>query len=244
MIEVRDLIKTYRDRKRGKIEALRGISFDCPPGQIFGLLGPNGAGKTTALRIISTALRPTAGTGRVLDFDLTRQSRQVRESIGFLSCNTGLYVRLTAREVLTYFGRLFRMSNSDIAGRIQELADLFEMGDFLDRACGKLSTGMQQKVNIARTVIHSPPVMIFDEPTAGLDVLTSRTIINFIRACKEEGRTVLLSTHIMAEVEKLCDRVAILHEGKIYFDGTVEDFRGSHSHDLDEAFINIIEGGA
>ena len=244
MIEIHELSKTYQDKKRGKIEALRKVSFTCRPGEVFGLLGPTGAGKTTALRIISTALRPTGGSGKVMGYDLASQSARVRENIGFLSSNTGLYGRLTPREMLTYFGRLFRMEAPQIRERIAELAEIFQMDDFLDRACDKLSTGMRQKVNVARTVFHSPPVMVFDEPTTGLDVLTNRTIIQFISQCREQQRTVLFSTHVMAEVQKLCDEVAIIHEGKMLFCGTVGEIQDRYGEDLDEAFAQMIEAAA
>jgi sodium transport system ATP-binding protein len=244
LIEIRDLRKTYKGKKGARVEALRGVSFTCRPGEVFGLLGPNGAGKTTALRIISTALKATGGSGRVMDYDIAMQSRQVRQSIGFLSTNTGLYGRLSPREVLTYFGRLFRMEPATLRKRIDELAETFQMTEFLDRHCDKLSTGMKQKVNIARTVIHSPPVMVFDEPTTGLDVLTSRTIVQFIQQCRAERRTVLFSTHIMAEVAKLCDQVAIIHEGVLLFSGTVAELRERGGDDLDDAFIHLVEEAA
>lgn len=240
MIEIRNLCKTYRGRGRRRVEALHGVTLECRPGQVYGLIGPNGAGKTTALRIISTALRPTAGGGVVMGYDIVKQSRRVRENIGFLAANSGLYARLSAREVLRYFGRLYRLSEEQIRTRIIELAETFQMQEFLDRACDKLSTGMAQKVNIARTVIHAPPVMVFDEPTTGLDVLTSRSIVQFIRRCKQEERTVILSTHIMAEVEKLCDRVGIIHAGRLLFDGTIAELRERCGADLDEAFVQLI----
>jgi sodium transport system ATP-binding protein len=222
------------------VEALRGLSFACRPGEVFGLLGPNGAGKTTALRIISTALRPTSGRAVVLGLDVTRQPREVRRQVGFLSANTGLYGRLSAREVLTYFGRLFGLQGAALRARIDQLSQVFGMAEFLDRRCEKLSTGMRQKVNIARTVIHSPPVMVFDEPTSGLDVLTSRAIVRFIRQCKHEQRTVLFSTHIMAEVQTLCDRVGIIHEGRLHYCGTTAELRARYGDDLDEAFVQIV----
>jgi sodium transport system ATP-binding protein len=241
VIEIHELTKIYRHHKRGAIEALKDVSFTCRPGEVFGLLGPNGAGKTTALRVISTALRPTRGGGTVMGYDLVRQPAKVRENIGFLSSNTGLYGRLTPREVLTYFGRLFRMEPERIRQRIEELSALFGMAEFLDRACDKLSSGMRQKVNVARTVFHAPPVMVFDEPTTGLDVLTNRTIIQFIRQCRQEQRTVLFSTHVMAEVEKLCDRVVIIHQGRMLFNGTVEEIEERYGQDLDEAFARMVE---
>ena len=240
MIEITDLCKTYGGWRRGRVEALRGLSFACRPGEVFGLLGPNGAGKTTALRIISTALRPTSGRAVVLGLDVTRQPREVRRQVGFLSANTGLYGRLSAREVLTYFGRLFGLQGAALRARIDQLSQVFGMAEFLDRRCEKLSTGMRQKVNIARTVIHSPPVMVFDEPTSGLDVLTSRAIVRFIRQCKHEQRTVLFSTHIMAEVQTLCDRVGIIHEGRLHYCGTTAELRARYGDDLDEAFVQIV----
>ena len=242
MIEVEALSKTYRSGRRARVEALRDVSFTCRPGQVFGLLGPNGAGKTTCLRILSTALRASGGSARIDGTDVAREPRAVRRKIGFLSSNTGLYGRLTAREVLLYFGRLFGLAPGVLAARIAELAETFDMAEFLDRPCDKLSTGMRQKVNIARTVIHSPPVMVFDEPTSGLDVLTSRTIVQFIHRCRSAGKTVLFSTHIMAEVEKLCDQVAIVHAGRLFFTGSVEELRGERGDDLDDAFIELIRG--
>ena len=244
MIDIRELKKTFKDRKAGKVEALRGVTFACHPGEVFGLLGPNGAGKTTALRILSTAIRPTAGTGTVMGHDVVAQARQVRRSIGFFSMTTDLYGRLSPREVLTYFGRLFRMSKPQIDARIEELADAFQMEDFLDRRCDKLSTGMRQKANIARTVMHAPPVVIFDEPTKGLDVLTSRAIVRFIRQCREQQRTVLFSTHIMAEAERLCDRIGIIHQGRVLFVGTLEELRSRHGTNLEEVFLRLVEEGS
>ncbi len=241
MISVRDLSKVYKVKKKGEVVALQGVSFECRPGEVFGLLGPNGAGKTTCLRIISTALKPTNGSGEVMGHDILTDPAGVRTSIGFLAANSGLYARLTPKEVLRYFGTLFGMEKAKLNARIDELAETFEMTEFLNRPCDKLSTGMKQKVNIARTVLHSPPVIIFDEPTSGLDVLTSRTIIQFVKKCREEQKTVILSTHIMAEVEKLCDRVAIIHKGQLFFNGTVPEIREKHGDDLEEAFIQMVK---
>lgn len=240
VIQVDGLRKTFKDRRCGSVEALRGLSLCCNPGEVFGLLGPNGAGKTTTLRIISTALEASSGTGKVMGFCIATQSTQVRANIGVLNAQAGLYGRLTAREVLTYFGRLYRMEKGKIDARIQELSDAFQMNDFLDRACEHLSTGMRQKVNIARTVIHSPPVMLFDEPTAGLDVLAARNIVRFIRQCKQEGRTVLFSSHVMAEIQKLCDKIAVIHEGRLLYNGTTIEIRHKYGDDLDEAFLRLI----
>jgi sodium transport system ATP-binding protein len=241
LIEVRLLTKTFRDRKKGSFHAVRDVTFTCQPGEVFGLLGPNGAGKTTVLRMVSTALRPSSGVGRVMGFDFQTEAHKVRQSIGFLAANTGLYDRLTPRETLRYFGDLFQLPRATTDARIAQLSQTLDMTEFIDRPCGKLSTGMKQKVNIARSVIHSPPVMVFDEPTSGLDVLTSRHIVEFIRKCRQESKTVILSTHIMSEVERLCDRVGIIHRGELRFIGTLAELRALHGEDLEEAFVRIAE---
>lgn len=240
MIEVEDLTKTYRDSKRGRFDAVHQVSFQCRPGEIYGLLGPNGAGKTTTLRMISTAIKPSSGSGRVLGYDLVKDAQKVRASIGFLSANTGLYGRLSPREIFRYFGSLFGMSRKQIGDRTEELADTFQMKDFLDRPCDKLSTGMKQKVNIARSILHDPKVVVLDEPTSGLDVLTSRGIVQFIRQCREEQKTVLFSTHIMSEVTRLCDHVGVIHNGELFYSGTIGELRKSHGEDMEEAFIKIV----
>lgn len=244
MIEVRQLEKSFRSGWRKRFRAVDGVSFSCTPGRVFGLLGPNGAGKTTTLRLLSTAIRPTGGTAIIGGHDVRENPENVRRSIGFLSGTTGLYGRLTPREVLTYFGVLHSMSRKTLKQRIDYLSQLLGMEDYLDRPCDKLSTGMKQKVNIARSVIHDPSVLIFDEPTSGLDVLASRTIVDFIRQCRTDGRTVLFSTHIMSEVERLCDEIAVIHKGRIFYTGTVPDFRSHYGDDLEEAFVRLLEGNS
>lgn len=214
-VRVEGLTKVFRDPKRKALRAVDGVSFEARPGEIFGLLGANGAGKTTTLRILSTMLAPTAGDASLCGYSIVREPEQVRRRIGFMSAATSLYGRLTAREMVTYFGRLNGMPRARLEARLEELFALFDMRDFADVRCDKLSTGMKQKVSIARTVLHDPEVMIFDEPTAGLDVLTSRTIVQFVRDCRARGKCVLFSTHIMDEVEQLCDRVAVIHAGRL-----------------------------
>ncbi|MCC5876503.1 MAG: ATP-binding cassette domain-containing protein [Candidatus Sumerlaeia bacterium] len=244
MIEVNNLTKEYRSGWRGTMRAVDDVTFTCHPGEVYGLLGPNGAGKTTLLRMVSTAIRPKAGTARLAGIDVCRQPDEARRNLGFLSGNTGLYDRLTARETLRYFGRLQGMDDPAIDARIDTLAAAFEMRDFLGRRCDKLSTGMKQKVNLARAVIHDPPVLVLDEPTNGLDVITIRAMTRFIQDAREQGRTVLLSTHQMPEVEMLCDRVGLLHEGKLRFDGTVGDLREASGGHLEEAFFKLVEARA
>jgi sodium transport system ATP-binding protein len=243
MIEARQLAKVFRDKKRGPIRAVDNVSFRCQPGQIFGLLGVNGAGKTTCLRLLATLLQPTSGTADVNGYDIVAAPEQVRANIGFLSTATALYGRLTAREMVEYFGRLHGLGREELRRRIDTLFAALDMNEFRDGRCDKLSTGMKQKVSIARTLVHDPPVMIFDEPTHGLDVLTARTVIQFIRDCRARGKTVIFSTHVMSEVEKLCDTIAIIHNGRIMAEGTLAQLRErAGRHDLEEVFIQLVEG--
>lgn len=238
MIEARQLRKTFRDRKRGEIVAVDGVSFRTEPGQVYGLLGANGAGKTTTLRLLATLLKPTAGEATVAGFDVVRQAQEVRANVGFLATSTALYGRLTARETLRYFGRLNGMEEAEIATRTARLADELDMHEFLDRRCDTFSTGMKQKTSIARTLIHDPAVMIFDEPTLGLDIMAARTIVKFVRDCRARGKTVIYSTHIMSEVEKLCDRIGIIHGGRLLAEGTLAELRASYrQQELEEIFV-------
>ena len=236
MIVASGLSKQFTDRKRGTIDAVSGVSFECRPGEVFGLLGPNGAGKTTLPRMLSTILEPTSGSARVAGFDIRSESQQVRASIGFLSGSTALYERLTAREMVTYFGALYGLSTEETKLRIDEIFSDLDMHDFADGRCDKLSTGQKQRVSIARSIIHRPQVLFFDEPTNGLDIITARTIIRFIKRCRDEGRTVIFSTHIMSEVEALCDRIAIIYQGKLAAIGTLEEMRAQTGK---QAFENV-----
>jgi len=245
VIETQNLTKIFYDRKRGQIRAVDGVNFRCQPGRIFGLLGANGAGKTTCLRLLATILQPTEGTARVAGFDICKQPEQVRANVGFMATTTALYPRLTAREIVEYFGRLNGLDPRRLRQRIDELFTTFAIHEFADRRCDKLSTGMQQKVSVARTLIHDPPVMIFDEPTVGLDVMTARTIMDFIRSCRDRGKTVIFSTHVMVEAEKLCDTIAIIHEGKILAEGTLAELRARYARqDLEDIFVHVVEGTA
>src|SRR5215472_14063554 len=225
MIEARQLVKRFQDRKRGPLCAVDGVSFCCKPGQIYGLLGANGAGKTTTLRILATILAPTEGTAVVAGHDVTKEPQKVRSCVGFLSTATALYGRLSAREIVEYFGRLHGLEERVLQRRINELFERLEMNDFRDRRCDKLSTGMKQKASIARTLVHDPAVMIFDEPTVGLDVMAARTIVKFIRECRDAGKTVIFSTHVMSEAEKLCDHIGIIHSGKLLAEGSLSELR-------------------
>jgi sodium transport system ATP-binding protein len=242
LIEVLNLRKTFHDRKKGDVPAVKGISFQCPPGRVFGLLGRNGAGKTTTLRMLATILTPTSGTARIDGQDVIERPGEVRKRIGYLSGDTKLYDRLTGRELLTYFGELAGMNAPSIAGRIAELKVSIGLGDFLDKRVGKMSTGMKQRVSLARVVLHDPPVLIFDEPTSGLDVMGAREVLRIVRDLKSRGRTIIFSTHIMTDAEKICDEIAIIEQGSILAQGTVSSLRSDHGGiSLEDVFVQTVE---
>ena len=241
MIEARGLSKRFQDKKRGEIRAVDNVSFTCQPGKIYGLLGANGAGKTTTLRMLATILEPTDGTAVVCGHDVVEQLEEVRANVGFLSTATALYPRLTAQELVEYFGRLNGLDEPTLKKRIDDIFNRLDMDGFRDRRCDKLSTGMKQKTSIARTLVHDPPVMIFDEPTTGLDVMTARTIISFISDCRDRGKAIIFSTHIMSEVERLCDHLGIIHDGKLLAEGTVSGLRSKYSeHNLEEIIVKVV----
>jgi sodium transport system ATP-binding protein len=241
MIQVENLTKSFRDLRRGQVLAVDHISFEARPGEVFGLLGPNGAGKTTAMRILCTVLKPTEGTARVAGFDVTTQAIEVRRSIGFLSTNTAIYDRMSAWELVEYFGLLNGMGREKLRQRMEEVFHTLQMNDFRDVLGAKMSTGMRQKVSIARAIVHDPPVLIFDEPTAGLDILVARAVMQSIDQLRGMGKCILFSTHIMREVERLCDRVAILSRGRIQAAGTLAELKDRYrENDVEELFFNLV----
>jgi sodium transport system ATP-binding protein len=241
MIQVHELTKHYADLRRGRFVALGGISFQARPGQIYGLLGPNGAGKTTALRLLSTVLKPTSGTAAINGYDIVRQPSEVRRQIGFVSANTAVYDRMTAWEMVEYFGRLHGIPPDELRPRIEAIFVRLKMEEIRDVLGAKMSTGMKQKVSIARAIVHDPPVLIFDEATSGLDVLVARAMLRTVAELRDHGKCVLFSTHIMREAEKLCDRIAILHRGHILAEGTLDELRARHDEsDLEELFFQLI----
>jgi sodium transport system ATP-binding protein len=241
MIEARSLTKAYSDLVRGDVLALCDLSFAAAAGQIYGLLGPNGAGKTTALRILSTVLQPTSGTAIVGGYDCVTQPEMVRHQIGFISANTAVYDRMTAWEMVEYFGRLYAMDDDELRGRMELLFDRFQMQEFRDLLGAKMSTGMKQKVSVARAIVHDPPVLIFDEATTGLDVLVARALLDVVLELRDQGKCIVFSTHIMREAERLCDRIAIMHRGNILAEGTIDELRDEHEErDLEELFFQLI----
>ena len=253
VIEVQDVFKTFklsRQQKRemghafqgNTVDAVAGVSFTCRPGRIFSLLGPNGAGKTTTLRMIATMIRPTAGTIRVAGHEASRDPEKVRGSLGFMTNSTQLYDRLTASELVRYYATLHGVPADVYRKRRDEIFAALDMEGFADRRIGKLSTGMKQKVSIARTMIHDPTVLVLDEATAGLDVLASRAIVDLIRRARDRGKTVLFSTHRMGEVGQLSDDVALIHRGRLLFNGTHDQFAAEmQAPSLEDEFIRRIE---
>jgi sodium transport system ATP-binding protein len=250
MIKVENLVKEFKLSRKQRKEngtnekvatAVDGVSFECQTGRIFSLLGPNGAGKTTALRMISTIVKPTSGSIIVDGVNVVDEPEKARAKIGFLTGSTGLYERLTPNEVLKYFADLNDMDKATFEKRRDYYYDLLDMHDFKTKKIGQMSTGMKQKVSITRTMIHDPNVVVFDEPTSGLDVITAENIIKLIRDCKNEGKTVIFSSHIMSEVDLLCDDLAIINKGKLLYSGTMDDFRSNMQTDtLTGEFIRVV----
>ena len=242
MIQVERLSKAFLDYRRGWVPAVDGVTFECRPGEVFGLLGPNGAGKTTTLRLLSTVLQPTGGRATVAGFDVVEQPEEVRSHIGYMSASTGIYDRLTAWELVEYFGQLYGMRPGPLRERMEVLFGWLQMDDFRDVLGSKMSTGMKQKVSIARTIVHDPPVLIFDEPTSGLDILVARVVLRKIVELRDQGKTILFSTHHMHEVEKLCERVALIHKGRVQALGRVDELLAEHGQpDLEELFFHLVE---
>jgi sodium transport system ATP-binding protein len=254
MISVENLSKSFKLSRQQKHElgstsntvmAVSNVSFKCNPGRVFTLLGPNGAGKTTILRVLATMLKPSSGTATVAGFDTVKKASQVRSKIGFLTGSTALYDRLTPNEIIKYYADLHGMKQDIFEKRKKELFTLLGVDEFAGRRIAKLSTGMKQKVSIVRTMIHDPEVVIFDEPTAGLDVITARNIMQLIRNCKKEGKTIIFSTHIMGEVSLLSDDLAIIHKGNLLYNDTFENFlQQMKSRSIEDEFIRIVGGEA
>ncbi|MDD2228517.1 MAG: ATP-binding cassette domain-containing protein [Candidatus Cloacimonetes bacterium] len=241
MIKVTKLCKEFPKKDGTVFRAVDELTFEAGDAEIVCLLGVNGAGKTTAMRILSTVFKPTSGTAEIQGYNIQTQAQQVRENLGFLTGDTGLYNRLRGREFIRYFGRLYGVTDALIDERIKDMSKLLDMDDFIDKKIEFMSTGMKQKVSIVRSIIHDPPVMIFDEPTSGLDILTARNIVAFVRQCKVRGKCVLFSTHIMREAERLADRIVMIHKGKLLANGTLEELRAiSGQTDLDDIFVYYV----
>jgi len=240
MIEVHDLHKTFK-AKSGPVHAVRGVGFTARDGEITGLLGPNGAGKTTTLRMLYTLMKPERGSVRVDGLDATRDATAVRRSLGVLPDARGVYKRLTARENIAYFGRLYGLDDASIAARVDELSRTLGMEDFLDRRTEGFSQGQRTKTAIARALVHSPRNVILDEPTNGLDVMTTRGLRAFLQELRAQGHCVIFSSHIMQEVAALCDRIVIIAQGEVRASGTPDELRAQSGEDnLEDAFVQLI----
>lgn len=241
LVQVQNLCKSYPDSVQGEFKALDNVSFVAKAGEVFGLLGPNGAGKTTALRILATILQPTSGSVRVFNFDVTNQADYVRHSIGFVSNNTAIYDRMSAWEMVEYFGRLYALPDDHLYPRMEKLFRRLQMDDFKECPGAKMSTGMKQKTSIARALIHDPPVLIFDEASLGLDVMVARALQSIVLDLRDQGKCIIYSTHIMREVERLCDRVAIIYKGKVIDSGSLDDLAQRHNQDdFEEMFFQLL----
>ena len=249
MIHIKNLTKSFTvTTKKGfkkettTVNAVDAISFDCKPGRIFSLLGPNGAGKTTTLRMIAGIINPTSGTAIVDGIDISKGNEEVKKSIGFLTGSTGLYERLNPDETIDFFGKLYKIPDEKLKERKEYLFEKLGINDFRKKRMGQMSTGMKQKVSIARTLVHDPEVLIFDEPTSGLDVITAESIIDLIRESKENNKTVIFSSHIMSEVDLLCDDLAIINKGSIIYNDTFENFKlEMKANNLTQEFINRVK---
>ena len=244
MLKVENVTKIFSKGNNKEFKAVDNISFEIANGEIFGLIGTNGAGKTTMMRMIATTLKPTNGKITVCGNDTVADEINTRKNIGILfGGDTGLYDRLSARENIEYFARLNNMSDEKIKSQMEKLSQAFNLDGYLDRRAGTFSRGMKQKTSFARAIVHDPQVMLFDEPSAGLDVLAAEEVIRFIKRCKQEGKTVLLSSHDMLEVEELCDRAAIIDKGKVLIEGTLAEIKTkTKCATIKDAFMKLVEG--
>ncbi len=241
MVRTDSLSKHFFDPKRGDVRAVEDATFEARPGQIVGLLGKNGAGKSTLLRMLSTVLTPSSGQAWVNDYDIVKEPTEVRRSIGFMSSSTALYGRMSPREILAYFGELYGLQGATLKSKVDDLISRLDIGSYADGLCDKLSTGQKQRVNIARTLIHDPQVHFFDEPSSGLDVVMSQDVMRFVEEERERGKTIIYCTHIMSEVERLCDHIICIHDGELKGQGSIEALKAlTGENSLEKAFLNVV----
>ncbi|MEA2709253.1 MAG: sodium transport system ATP-binding protein [Phycisphaerales bacterium] len=241
MIRVSHLTKTYEDPDGGEVAAVTDASLSCEAGQIYGLLGPNGAGKTTTLRCLATILQPTGGTATIAGHDLLENPEAVRRSIGFLSASTGNYARLTPRETLRFFASLYGFAGALLEERVESTLKLFDVTDYADRPNDRLSTGMKQRVSLARAIVHDPPVLILDEPTSGLDPIVNHTVEMAVQSLAAAGKCVLLSTHSLSQAEEICHKIGVIGHGKVLGEGTIPELcERTGTKNLRKAFFALL----
>lgn len=242
MIQVQNLVKVFEDPDGQAVPAVNGASLRCSAGQIYGLLGPNGAGKTTTLRCLATILTPTEGGARIAGHDLVSEPHEVRRSIGFLSGTMGLYDRLTPRETVRFFGSLYGLQGDDLEERSERVLALFDITEYADRPNDRLSTGMRQRVSLARAVVHDPPVVMLDEPTAALDPIVTRTVEEAVQSLARAGKCVLVSTHVLSQAEALCGRIGVIGHGRVLGEGSIAELcQATETQNLRDAFFALVE---
>jgi sodium transport system ATP-binding protein len=242
MIQADGLVKHFRAADGTLVKAVDGVSFTVAPGEMVGLLGANGVGKTTTMRLLATLLKPTAGTALIDGCEITADPLGVRRRLGYLSATTGVPDRLTPREVLDSFGRLYGLEHAALADRVPELLGVLGLESCADRPCGRLSTGQRQRVSLGRALVHDPPALVLDEPTSGLDVIGSRDLLDLLERLRDAGRSILVSTHRLHEIERRCDRFLIIHAGRIVATGSRAEMAASPGG-LEGAFFAAVEPG-
>jgi len=244
MIRINQLSKTFHVAGR-EVRAARGVSFGVGAGEVFGLLGPNGAGKTTVMRMILGLLKPDSGSAEINGILSTNQPNELKRQVGFVSASAGIYQWLTGREMLAFFGEVYGLPEADLPQRIDHLRDVLQLGEFIDRGCATLSTGQKQRLNLARALIHDPPVMILDEPTLGLDVVGSQVIFDYIELLKQQNKIVILCTHRLEQAQRVCSRFGLLHQGEMVLAGDLQELRDrTGKQDLVEMFIDLLRQGS
>ncbi len=242
IVVAENLVKTFPSPDGTEKRAVDGLSFRVGQGQIYGLLGPNGAGKTTTLRMLSGLISPTSGAAILAGFDVATHPHEVKRVLGFLTANTGLYQRLSPRELIVYFAQLHGMDRQRAVSRAEALIDHLGLASFAHLRCGALSTGQKQRVNIARALVADPPILVMDEPTLGLDVLSNRLILDFITEQRDVGKTIILSTHYLDEAESMCDKIGLLHDGRLVAEGDIATLREQTGEErLTSIFLKLID---
>ena len=241
MIRIEKLCKTFSTADR-EVRAARDVSFEVHEGEVFGLLGPNGAGKTTVMRMILGLLKPDAGFAEINGIRSTNQPNELKRQVGFVSATAGIYQWLTGREMLSFFGEVYGLAETELLQQIAHLTKVLQLEEFIDRGCATLSTGQKQRLNLARALVHDPPVMILDEPTLGLDVVGSQVIFDYVQLLKQQSKIVILCTHRLEQAQRVCSRFGLLHQGAMVLSGNLEELKAqTGKRDLVEIFVDLLQ---